>query len=173
MARVSRLKAEAIEAACEDVVIAADTIVVLDGHILGKPADEADAVRMLTALSGKSHQVMTGVTVKRGSRCITHTEITDIHFRELSEKEIKKRADLVASHGKAGRFAEGVAPIEVMRPVRPDREPLQIQPLPKKFSQSGKAVEIASIAIKAEKWTALPVMEQERFSAVLTITETK
>lgn len=69
---------------------------------------------------------------------------------KLSEKEIKKRADLVASHGKAGRFAEGVAPIEVMRPVRPDREPLQIQPLPKKFSQSGKAVEIDSIAIKAE-----------------------
>lgn len=104
VARVSRLKAEAIEAACEDVVIAADTIVVLDGHILGKPADEADAVRMLTALSGKSHQVMTGVTVKRGSRCITHTEITDIHFRELSPKEIEDYVRTGEPMDKAGAY---------------------------------------------------------------------
>ena len=104
VARVSRLKAEAIEAEREDVVIAADTIVVLEGQILGKPADEADAIRMLTALSGKAHQVMTGVTVKRGSRCLTHTEITDIHFRELSAEEIKDYVRTGEPMDKAGAY---------------------------------------------------------------------
>ena len=94
VARVSRAKAEAIARSPEDIVIAADTIVVLAGQALGKPVDEADAIRMLTALSGRDHQVMTGVTVLKGSRALTHTEITDIHFRPLSQKEI---ADYVAT----------------------------------------------------------------------------
>ncbi len=104
VARVSRLKAGAIEATDEDVIIAADTIVVLEGHILGKPADEADAVRMLTALSGKAHQVMTGVTVRRGDRWLTHTEITDIHFRELSQKEIYDYVRTGEPMDKAGAY---------------------------------------------------------------------
>ena len=94
VARVSRAKAEAIARNPEDVVIAADTIVVLEGRVLGKPTDEADAVNMLTALSGRDHQVMTGVTVLRGSEILTHTEITHIHFRPMSPKEI---ADYVAT----------------------------------------------------------------------------
>lgn len=104
VARVSRLKAGAIEAEADDVVIAADTIVVLDGHILGKPTDEADAVRMLTALSGKAHQVMTGVTVRRGSRVLTHTEITDIHFRDLSQQEIEAYVRTGEPMDKAGAY---------------------------------------------------------------------
>ncbi|MBQ8358657.1 MAG: septum formation inhibitor Maf [Oscillospiraceae bacterium] len=88
VARVSRLKAEAVPHSEEDVVIAADTIVVCQGKILGKPRDEADAHRMLTLLSGRDHQVMTGMTVLRGNRQVVCTEITDIHFRTLSEKEI-------------------------------------------------------------------------------------
>ena len=94
VARVSRAKAQAIPRQADDVVIAADTIVVLDGTVLGKPVDAADAVRMLTALSGRDHQVMTGVTVLKGDRQLCHTEITDIHFRELTQKEI---ADYVAT----------------------------------------------------------------------------
>ena len=94
VARVSRAKAMAISRKPEDIVIAADTIVVLEDQVLGKPADAADAVRMLTALSGRDHQVMTGVTVLRGDTVLTHTEITDIHFRPLSQKEI---ADYVAT----------------------------------------------------------------------------
>ena len=94
VARVSKLKALAVERKSEDVVIAADTIVVLDGRVLGKPKDEADANAMLTALSGRDHQVMTGVTVLKGDTCLTHTEVTDIHFRHLSQKEI---ADYVAT----------------------------------------------------------------------------
>ena len=88
VARVSRLKAEAIPYTDEDVVIAADTVVVCDGRILGKPADEADAFRMLRLLSGKDHQVMTGLTVLRGDTATVCTEVTDIHFRKLSDEEI-------------------------------------------------------------------------------------
>ena len=83
-----RTDAEAIARSETDVVIAADTIVVCDGKILGKPADEADAFGMLRMLSGKDHQVMTGMTVLRGDLAIVCTEVTDIHFRALSDEEI-------------------------------------------------------------------------------------
>ena len=88
VARVSRLKAMAVEAEQTDVVIAADTIVVCGGQILGKPTDEADAFRMLRLLSGKDHQVMTGLTVLKGDTAAVCTEVTDIHFRPLSDREI-------------------------------------------------------------------------------------
>ena len=88
VARVSRMKALAIPQTPEDVVIAADTIVVCAGRVLGKPHSEAEAEEMLTLLSGRDHQVMTGVTVARGDRVETVTEITDIHFRPLSRQEI-------------------------------------------------------------------------------------
>ncbi len=88
VARVSRLKAEATPHGYEDVVIAADTIVVCDGKVLGKPEDEADAFRMLSALSGRDHQVMTGLTMLYRDKAVVCTEVTDLHFRELSEKEI-------------------------------------------------------------------------------------
>ena len=94
VARVSRLKALAVEREKEDTVIAADTIVVCEGRVLGKPRSEAEAARMLGLLSGRDHQVMTGVTVVRGERAETFTEVTDLHFRVLSEKEI---ADYVAT----------------------------------------------------------------------------
>lgn len=88
VARVSRLKAEAIPRGNDDVVVAADTIVVCGGKVLGKPTDEEDAFRMLKLLSGKDHQVMTGLTVLRGSHATVCTEVTDIHFRELTDREI-------------------------------------------------------------------------------------
>ena len=88
VARVSQMKAEATPRNDEDVVIAADTIVVCNNQVLGKPANEADALRMLQLLSGREHQVMTGLTVLRGETAVVCTEITDIHFRDLSEKEI-------------------------------------------------------------------------------------
>lgn len=104
VARVSRAKAEAIPRKEEDVVIAADTIVVLDGLVLGKPKDEAHAVAMLTALSGKDHQVMTGVTVAREDILLTHTEITHIHFRKLSQKEIAAYVATGEPMDKAGSY---------------------------------------------------------------------
>lgn len=104
VARVSRKKAEAVSRQPEDVVIAADTIVVLNGKVLGKPVDEAHAEAMLTALSGKDHQVMTGLTVMKGSRALTHTEITDIHFRDLSQKEIRRYVATKDPLDKAGSY---------------------------------------------------------------------
>ena len=105
VARVSREKAFAVERKPEDVVIAADTIVVCGGRILGKPKSAAEAVEMLSLLSGRDHQVMTGVTVVRGDKHLSCTEVTDIHFRTLSPKEI---ADYVATNepmDKAGSYA--------------------------------------------------------------------
>ena len=88
VARVSAAKAKAVERSDDDVVIAADTIVVCEGKVLGKPHSEAEAFEMLSLLSGRDHQVMTGMTVLRGDRAVTVTEVTDLHFRELSHREI-------------------------------------------------------------------------------------
>ena len=104
VARVSRAKAMAIPREEGDVVIAADTIVVCGGHVLGKPRDEADAMRMLSLLSGRDHQVMTGMTVIRGEKSISCTEVTDIHFRSLSEKEIRNYVATGEPMDKAGSY---------------------------------------------------------------------
>ena len=104
VARVSAMKAQAVAHEPEDVVIAADTIVVCDGVVLGKPRDEADACRMLTLLSGKDHQVMTGLTVLKGDRVMTCTEVADIHFRPLSQKEIAAYVRTGEPMDKAGSY---------------------------------------------------------------------
>lgn len=104
VARVSRLKAEAAARSPEETVIAADTVVVCGGKLLGKPRDEADAFRMLQMLSGRAHQVMTGLTVRRGDSIRTHTEITDVYFRPLSEKEIRDYIRTNDPMDKAGSY---------------------------------------------------------------------
>ena len=103
-ARVSLLKAKAVEANAEDVVIAADTIVVCDGRTLGKPHSEEDAAGMLRLLSGRDHQVMTGMTVLRGDTHRSITEVTDIHFRALSENEIARYVASGEPMDKAGAY---------------------------------------------------------------------
>ena len=104
VARVSRLKALAVERGDDDVVIAADTIVVCQGKVLGKPKDEAEACAMLNLLSGRDHQVMTGCTVLRGEKCESFTEVTDLHFRPLSEKEIRRYVASGEPMDKAGAY---------------------------------------------------------------------
>ena len=104
VALVSRRKAEAVPHNGDDLVIAADTIVVCGGEILGKPRSVEDASRMLHLLSGRDHQVMTGLTVLRGNRCITHTEITDIHFRALTDREIDAYIRTGEPMDKAGAY---------------------------------------------------------------------
>lgn len=104
VARVSRLKALAVERADADIVVAADTIVVVGGTVLGKPRDEADAFRMLKSLSGRDHQVMTGMTVVRGEEAVTVTEVTDIHFRTLSDAEIRAYIATGEPMDKAGAY---------------------------------------------------------------------
>ena len=102
--RLSREKALAVSREKDDIVIAADTIVVCEGKVLGKPRDEADAKAMLRLLSGKDHQVMTGCTVLRGDKCETFTEVTDIHFRDLTEKEIARYVASGEPMDKAGSY---------------------------------------------------------------------
>ena len=102
--RVSRLKALAVERGDDDVVIAADTIVVCEGRTLGKPHSEEEAWGMLHLLSGRDHQVMTGMTVCRGEKIMTHTEVTDIHFRELSDREIRAYVASGEPMDKAGSY---------------------------------------------------------------------
>ena len=104
VARVSRCKALAVTRTPEDVVIAADTIVVCQGKILGKPHTKEEAVRMLSLLSGRDHQVMTGVTVLRGAQERVFTEITDLHFRTLTEKEIARYVESGEPMDKAGAY---------------------------------------------------------------------
>jgi len=104
VARVSRLKALAVERQKDDVVIAADTIVVCEGRVLGKPHSEAEAVEMLQLLSGRDHQVMTGCTVLKGDRAETFTEVTDLHFRDLSQKEIENYVASGEPMDKAGSY---------------------------------------------------------------------
>ena len=104
VARVSRLKAEAVPREKDDIVIAADTIVVCEGKVLGKPRDKEEAVRMLTLLSGRDHQVMTGCTVLTGSGSRTFTEVTDLHFRPLSDAEIRRYVASGEPMDKAGAY---------------------------------------------------------------------
>ena len=104
VARVSRLKALAVRREPGDVVIAADTIVVCQGEVLGKPRDEADAFRILSLLSGRHHEVMTGMTVLRDEEVITHTEVTKIHFRQLHPEEIRAYIASGEPMDKAGAY---------------------------------------------------------------------
>lgn len=104
VARVSRLKALAVPREDDDIVIAADTIVVCEGKVLSKPRDEADAVAMLKLLSGRDHQVMTGMTVLQGDNAVTCTEITDLHFRQLTESEIYRYVATGEPMDKAGSY---------------------------------------------------------------------
>ena len=104
--RLSAEKAAAVagKAGEDAIVIAADTVVALAGAVLGKPADELDAFKMLSALSGVRHQVYTGVTVCRGGEKQTAHEVTDVTFRELSEREIEDYIATGEPMDKAGAY---------------------------------------------------------------------
>ena len=104
VARVSHLKALAVSRQPEDVIIAADTIVVCQGKLLGKPRTPEEARQMLRLLSGRDHQVMTGMTVLRGDQAVVCTEVTDLHFRELSDREIDAYVATGEPMDKAGSY---------------------------------------------------------------------
>lgn len=105
--QLSRRKAAAVAAEVNDpdaLIIAADTVVALDGAILGKPADRDDAFRMLSALSGVRHHVYTGVTVMQGERVLTRHEGTRVDFRPLTAEEIECYLAAGESMDKAGAY---------------------------------------------------------------------
>ena len=115
-------KAEAARSMPESagrIIVSADTIVVADGIIYGKPADEADAAAMLHTLSGRTHQVMTGVcVVLPDGTCRSFCECTDVRFYPLSEEEIaayiatnepKDKAGAYGIQGKGKLLVEGIS----------------------------------------------------------------
>lgn len=103
---ISREKADAAARLCtaDEIVITADTMVFLDDQRLGKPADEADALRMLTALQGRHHTVCTGVTVRQGARSITESEATEVYFRPAAEAELRGYIATGEPMDKAGAY---------------------------------------------------------------------
>ena len=119
---ISRRKAEAARALAGDdppaLVIAADTMVFLDGLRLGKPRDQVDAYTMLSVLSGRKHRVCTGVTLCRGERMETRAETTAVTFRSLTQDEIwgyirsGEPLDKAGAYGAQGKAALFVSRIE-------------------------------------------------------------
>ena len=103
--RVARAKAEAVEADPGDVVLGADTVVVVGSEILGKPADEADARRMLRSLAGREHIVMTGICLRHAGGVVEHAESTTVRFLPLSAEEIDAYVASGEPMDKAGAYA--------------------------------------------------------------------
>ena len=104
-------KAQEISALRPDsIVIGADTVVVLDDAVLGKPKDEADAVRMLSALQGRTHKVYTGLAVLCGTQVLQHAECTSVTFRAMTAAEITDYAASGEPMDKAGAYGiQGLA----------------------------------------------------------------
>jgi septum formation protein len=102
LAREKALAVARVEAGA--VVVGADTIVVMDGDILGKPRDEAMAAAMLRRLSGRAHVVLTAVAVARGERVVAGVESVDVRFRELSDEDIARYIATREPMDKAGAY---------------------------------------------------------------------
>ena len=115
---ISREKSQAVPSEDDEIVITADTMVFLDQQRLGKPRDEADALRMLTELSGRRHTVCTGVTVRQGQRALTRAQSTDVYFRPASQRELMayiaggEPMDKAGAYGVQNGAAKFVAGIE-------------------------------------------------------------
>jgi septum formation protein len=108
--RLAEAKAYAIEAVDGETVLGADTTVVIDGEILAKPADAADARRMLVRLSGRRHEVLTGICLRRGDHAIRDYATTGVVFAALSDAEIDEYVASGEPMDKAGAYAiQGLA----------------------------------------------------------------
>lgn len=101
------LKALEIAARCksDDVIIGADTIVVLDGKVFGKPKDDSEATYMLTQLSGRTHRVISGVTVVADGCVYSDSQETNVKIRSLSKEEIEHYVETGEPMDKAGAYA--------------------------------------------------------------------
>ena len=100
----------AVEAGPGDIVLGADTIVVIDGQILGKPADAADAVRMLRLLQSRRHDVITGICIRKANEVVREWAATKVWFAPMSEDEIQEYVASGEPMDKAGAYAiQGLA----------------------------------------------------------------
>jgi septum formation protein len=104
---IARQKALAVKPAlpAEAVIVAADTIVVLDDRIIGKPKDREDAISILRDLSGNKHAVITGVVICKGEKEIAFADSTDVYFHELTDEQIAFYIDKYKPYDKAGAYA--------------------------------------------------------------------
>ncbi|WP_276133676.1 Maf family protein [Polluticoccus soli] len=103
---LAKKKAAAIEERVHDaIIIAADTVVLLDDHILGKPTSEENAVEILTRLSGRMHEVVTGVCMQKGDKQVSFSVTTEVYFRKLTEEQIRHFVTNYKPFDKAGAYA--------------------------------------------------------------------
>jgi septum formation protein len=104
-AYLSELKANAFRILQKDeVLLTADTVVANENKFLGKPKDEIEAKEMLQSLSGKTHQVYTGITIKTLDKTITETDVADVEFEEISDEEIDFYIKKYKPFDKAGSY---------------------------------------------------------------------
>ncbi len=113
-------KAEFFKAKDNEVVLTADTIVVIDGVILNKPADRNEAIQMLTTLSGKTHHVFTGVCISSATKRRLFREETGVTFRNLKREEIEYYVDNFKPFDKAGSYGAQECLPHGMNPCSPD-----------------------------------------------------
>ena len=92
------------ELASDEILITSDTLVLCEDHVMGKPADRDDAYRMLRLLSGKSHKVITAITLRDRSKISTLSDTALVHFKELSDEEIYYYIDNFKPFDKAGAY---------------------------------------------------------------------
>lgn len=104
-ARIARQKAEAVQAAPEDIVLCADTTVALGRRIMGKPADAGEAAEFLMALSGRRHRVITAVAVRKGDQLWTREVESAVKMKRLSNAELNAYLATGDWEGKAGGYA--------------------------------------------------------------------
>ncbi|PSL46812.1 septum formation protein [Chitinophaga niastensis] len=104
---IARQKAIAVSSLCKpgDIIIAADTVVVLDNTIIGKPQDREDAIHILSQLSGREHRVVTGVIIQHGGEEIAFSKTTAVHFKSLTLEQISYYVDNYKPFDKAGAYA--------------------------------------------------------------------
>ncbi len=107
IAEISRRKAEAAAKKCkaDDIILSADTAVIIDNTVLGKPKDREEARKMLKMLSGRTHSVITAFTVLKGEKQITKINESFVTFNTLSEKEIENYVNTGEPLDKAGAYA--------------------------------------------------------------------
>ena len=101
---LSKKKADAYHVSENEVLITADTLVILDNEILGKPKDEQEAIEMLQKLSGKTHQVVTGVSIKTHNEVDVFCDKTDVTFKTLTNEEIAHYVSTYKPLDKAGAY---------------------------------------------------------------------
>lgn len=92
------------ELTSDEILITSDTLVLCEDHVMGKPADRDEAYRMLRLLSGKSHKVITAITLRDNSRISTLSDTALVHFKELSDEEIYYYIDNFKPFDKAGAY---------------------------------------------------------------------